>query len=96
MKAYYETYTKIDLQMDNTELMPFVDNNVNLTLNLLLVRYIGLFAIILSTVVSYIVVTIPWLIYNLFTVIFKMSAKDFIKKFIKYIIILFQIIIDTV
>lgn len=29
-----ETYTKIDLQMDNTELMPFVDNNVNLTLNL--------------------------------------------------------------
>lgn len=29
-----ETYTKIDLQMDNTELMPFVDNNVNLTLSL--------------------------------------------------------------
>lgn len=30
-----ETYTKVDLQMDNTELMPFVDNKVNLTLNLL-------------------------------------------------------------
>ena len=29
-----ETYTKIDLKMDNTELMPFVDNNVNLTLSL--------------------------------------------------------------
>ena len=29
-----ETYTKVDLQIDNTELMPFVDNNVNLTLNL--------------------------------------------------------------
>lgn len=29
-----ETYTKIDLQMDNTELMPFVANNVNLTLSL--------------------------------------------------------------
>ena len=66
---------------------PLIAALVNLTLNLLLVRYIGLFAIILSTVVSYIVVTIPWLIYNLFTVIFKMLAKDFIKKFIKYIII---------
>ena len=30
-----ETYTKVDLQIDNTELMPFVDNKVNLTLNLL-------------------------------------------------------------
>ena len=29
-----ETYTRVDLQIDNTELMPFVDNNVNLTLNL--------------------------------------------------------------
>ncbi len=66
---------------------PLVAALVNLTLNLLLVRYIGLFAIIFSTVASYIIVTIPWLIYNLFTVIFKMSAKDFIKKFIKYIFI---------
>lgn len=29
-----ETYTKVDLQMDQTTLTPFVDNNVNFTLNL--------------------------------------------------------------
>lgn len=29
-----ETYTKVDLQMDNTAWMPFIDNNVNFTLNL--------------------------------------------------------------
>ena len=29
-----ETYTKVDLQMDNTGWMPFIDNNVNFTLNL--------------------------------------------------------------
>ena len=29
-----ETYTKVDLQLDNTNLTPFVDNNVNFTLNL--------------------------------------------------------------
>ena len=29
-----ETYTKVDLQLDNTNLTPFVDNTVNLTLNL--------------------------------------------------------------
>ncbi len=29
-----ETYTKVDLQMDNTKWMPFIDNNVNFTLNL--------------------------------------------------------------
>lgn len=66
---------------------PLVAALVNLTLNLLLVRYIGLFAIILSTVVSYIIVTIPWLIHNLFTVLFKMPSKEFVGKFIKYILI---------
>ena len=60
-----------------------------MTLNLLLVRYIGLFAIILSTVLSYIIVTIPWLIHNLFSVVFNISSKEFIRKFIIYVFVVF-------
>lgn len=68
---------------------PLIASLVNLTLNLLLVRYIGLFAIILSTVLSYIIVTIPWLIHNLFSVVFNISSKEFIRKFIIYVFVVF-------
>lgn len=66
---------------------PLVVSLVNLGLNLLTVRYIGLFGILLSTVISTVVVGMPWLTHNLFTVIFKRNAKEFIFKLVKYILI---------
>ncbi len=62
---------------------PFCACVFNLALNILLVRYVGIIAIILSTVVSYILVNIPWLIKNLFTVIFHRSPSEYIKKYLK-------------
>jgi len=59
---------------------PLVSGIVNLSLNLILVNYIGIFAIILSTILSYAIVTLPWLIHNLFSVVFKMSPIGFLKK----------------
>ena len=43
---------------------------VNLGLNLLLVRPLGLYGVILSTVVSTLIVGMPWLLHNLFTTLF--------------------------
>lgn len=43
---------------------------VNLVLNLLLVKPMGLYGVILSTVVATVIVGMPWLIHNLFTTLF--------------------------
>ena len=43
---------------------------VNLTLNLITVRWLGLYGVLLSTVISIVVVEIPWLIHNLFLELF--------------------------
>ena len=64
---------------------PFCSAMFNLALNLFLVRYIGIFAIILSTVASYVVVNMPWMIKNLFTVIFQRSPIEYIRKYITHI-----------
>jgi len=61
---------------------PLVSAMVNLALNLALVNFIGIFAIILSTVLSYAIITIPWLIHNLFSILFKRSWKEFLKKYL--------------
>lgn len=57
---------------------------VNLILNLIMVRFIGLYGILLSTILSTLIVGMPWVIHNLFTVVFKRSAKIFINNLIKY------------
>lgn len=66
---------------------PLIAALVNLILNLLLVNKIGIFAIILSTVLSYAVVNMPWLIHNLFSVVFSRSAKEFIWIYLRGIVI---------
>lgn len=62
---------------------PLAGGLVNLLLNLLLVRFIGIYGILLSTILSYLLVAIPWLIRNLFTIMFKRSPKEYILLLIK-------------
>lgn len=60
----------------------------NLFLNLVLVRFIGIYGILLSTVIAIVIVGMPWLLHNLFTVVFeKKYLKHFVKKLIGYCII---------
>ena len=66
---------------------PLIEALTNLCLNLIMVKYIGLFGILLSTILSMVVVGMPWLTYNLFTEIFKRSAKEFIIDLFKYMLI---------
>ena len=50
---------------------PLIGALVNLVLNIFLVQSIGLYGIILSTVLSYLFVSMPWLIHNLFSLLYK-------------------------
>ncbi|MBO5468877.1 MAG: polysaccharide biosynthesis protein [Lachnospiraceae bacterium] len=74
---------------------PLCASMFNLALNLLMVRYIGIFAIILSTVLSYILVNMPWLIHNLFKVVFKRNKNDFVRYYLKNIAIITSAAIIT-
>ena len=57
---------------------PFIAGMVNLILNLIMIQYIGLYGVILSTIISDVVISIPWLIINVFKNIFDSSAKRFV------------------
>jgi O-antigen/teichoic acid export membrane protein len=57
---------------------PLISGIVNLVLNLLFVKQWGLYAIILSTILSYVFVAMPWLIHNLFTLVLNRSSKEYV------------------
>lgn len=66
---------------------PLIGAIANLVMNLLLVRVIGLYGIILSTVLSYILISMPWLIHNLFKFLYKRSLMGYLKKLMLYMLI---------
>lgn len=66
---------------------PLIGAIVNLILNIILVQYIGLYGILLSTIISYVLVSMPWLLHNLFKYIYKRDKKQYIKSLISYLII---------
>lgn len=57
---------------------PLLSGLFNLILNLFLVKFAGIYAILLSTCISYAIVAMPWLIRNLFKYVFKRSSKEYV------------------
>ncbi len=75
---------------------PLVTAVVNLGLNLFLVRYIGLYGIILSTVISMVMVGMPWLVHNLFDVVFeKKKIFSFLGRLGYYVLVTLLICVVT-
>lgn len=66
---------------------PFIGSMTNLVLNLILVRYIGLYGIILSTIISYVFISMPWLVHNIFSLVYKTSIKSYLKKIATYLVV---------
>lgn len=66
---------------------PLITAMVNLALNLLSVNIIGLYGVVLSTVISMLVIGMPWIIRNLFFTIFKRSCKRYVCKLFEYILV---------
>lgn len=66
---------------------PLAEAVTNLTLNIVLVQFMGLYGIVLSTILSMLFVA-PWLIHNLFSLIFDKSClKPFLKRLSYYVFV---------
>lgn len=65
---------------------PVVESVVNLAVNIVLVKYIGVDGVLVSTIISIVCINIPWATYVLFKVYFKMSIKEVFFKYIRYFI----------
>lgn len=66
---------------------PLVTAVVNLVLNVIMVQFWGVYGILLSTVISMLLIGMPWLLANLFTTIFeKNMMKEYLKKLFGYIL----------
>lgn len=68
---------------------PLVTAFSNLVMNLIMVQFWGIYGILLSTVLSMVLVGMPWLIRNLFAVLFpKEQMRGFLKSLFKYVLII--------
>jgi len=65
---------------------PLVTAVVNLVLNLLWVHNWGIYGVLLSTVVSMVVVGMPWLLHNIFTIFFELpQMKEYLKEVFAFV-----------
>lgn len=66
---------------------PLVSSLVNLALNIATVKFFGLYGVVFSTVVALLVVELPWILRNLFSVLYDNSLLgDYLKHFMFYLI----------
>ncbi len=70
---------------------PLITGLVNLGLNILMVQFVGLYGVVLSTVISFAFISVPWIISNVFKLIFKSSPKKYSFEIILYTIGVFAI-----
>ena len=61
---------------------PIAVGMTNLILNIIMVNFIGVYGIFLSTILSLVICSIPWLIHNIFSIIYKRSPWQFICDFL--------------
>ena len=66
---------------------PLISALTNLTLNIILVHFIGIYGIILSTVIATLLIGSPWLVYNLFSTIFeRKNMAKYVATILKYVV----------
>lgn len=89
MNSLFNMYKDASGMWHEDRFRPLVAALTNLVLNLILVQLIGIYGILISTVVAIICVGMPWLLRNLFTVIFERKHfLDYLKKLLYYCIII--------
>lgn len=65
---------------------PLVTAVLNVILNIISVQIIGVHGILLSTIVSYVFVAIPWLTVNLFKNVFRLGMRYYVVEMLKYLV----------
>ena len=67
---------------------PLITAFANLGMNLIMVQFWGIYGILLSTVLSTMFIGMPWLLHNLFTVLFCADElRQFLKKLLTYTLV---------
>lgn len=66
---------------------PLVTALVNLVMNIILVQVMGINGVMLSTVLSILLVGMPWLLYNLFTELFDRNAREYVMSLLVYTVV---------
>lgn len=67
---------------------PLVTALAILAMSLILVQFIGIYGVLISTVLSMTFIGMPWLLHNLFTVLFEKSyLYDYLKQLLRYVIV---------
>ncbi|MBR2215116.1 MAG: oligosaccharide flippase family protein [Selenomonadaceae bacterium] len=66
---------------------PLITATVNLTLNLILVQFVGLVGVVLSTVAALLLVNTPWLAYNVCKLVFQTTPYRYAVWWVKNLVI---------
>ena len=84
----FETYKDASGIWREDRFRPLVTAVVNLCLNIILVQFVGLYGVVLSTVLSMAFIGMPWILQNLFTTIFeKQYLKEQVKNLGSYVVV---------
>ena len=63
---------------------PLMSSIANLMINIALVQKFGMYGILTGTILCYLLISIPWLVSNCFSNLFKRSAIEYIVKYMIY------------
>ena len=75
------TYRDVVGSWSGDMIVPYISGAFNLFINILLVKQIGVNGVIISTILSFVVVSIPFSVKVLFSYVFKISGKEFLTTY---------------
>ncbi len=85
LNSLFNTYKDASGMWHEDRFRPLVAALTNFVLNLILVKFIGIYGILISTVLAILCVGMPWLLHNLFTVLFeKKDLLNYLRKLFYY------------
>jgi O-antigen/teichoic acid export membrane protein len=88
LNSLFNMYKDASGMWHEDKFRPLAAAITNLVLNLIFVQFIGIYGVILSTVLAILFVGMPWLMHNLFTIIFeKKNMWPFLKKLFFYCLV---------
>ncbi|MDE6024452.1 MAG: oligosaccharide flippase family protein [Lachnospiraceae bacterium] len=63
---------------------PLATSFTNLILNIILVQFLGIYGILIASVISVACVGMPWILYNIFKTMFKRSKREYVLRLFLY------------
>ena len=88
MSSIFNLYKDAGGMWHEDRFRPLIAALANLAMNLITVNFWGIYGVLASTFISTLVISVPWLLHNLFTVIFdKSHLKPYLLTLIFYTIV---------